>query len=505
MKTMKNMKNMKNNTSKYMYKTILLFSLIFVFISSINLELMAQDPLVIDPNGNAIFSGKLGVGITKPLALFQLDIDSSPFATSILGKGNDSNFKIISYQDRSSNSTGATIGGFGLDYNAGTKNAMINFHRGGSPTGGFMSFTTKNNSERLRITSDGKVGIGNTNPIAKLDIKDVARTGTHPSTIKGLYVTGNFSPSSDGIEFRHSNGSQGIGFGYNTIYATGSNGDQNLNILPKGNGNVGIGTTTPTKAKLEVNGSIYYPACTVGSGAQISKAVQEYTIAVAMGGNPTAALAKINKLQCIDSHNLSIYASNNVRAAKFVTSSDERTKNILGHSDGLSDLNTIKKIEITDYLMKDHIACGQSQHKKVIAQQVHEVFPQAVSIMEDVIPDIYQLAQLENGWIPLPTDLEVGDKVRLIFGSEQLLTEVLELNAQGFRVDSNRAGEVFVYGRQVDDFHTVDYDAIAMLNVSATQELLKRIEQLEEEKTELKSKYNKLNDRLSRIEASLEQ
>ncbi len=29
---------------------------------------------------------------------------------------------------------------------------------------------------------------------------------------------------------------------------------------------------------------------------------------------------------------------------------------------------------------------------------------------------------------------------------------------------------VFVYGREVNDFHTVDYEALSMLNVSATQE-----------------------------------
>ena len=34
--------------------------------------------------------------------------------------------------------------------------------------------------------------------------------------------------------------------------------------------------------------------------------------------------------------------------------------------------------------------------------------------------------------------------------------------------------EVFVYGHQVNDFRTLDYDAISMLNVSATQELAKK-------------------------------
>ncbi len=38
---------------------------------------------------------------------------------------------------------------------------------------------------------------------------------------------------------------------------------------------------------------------------------------------------------------------------------------------------------------------------------------------------------------------------------------------------------VFVFGREVNDFRTVDYEAIAMLNVSATQELARRLEQVE--------------------------
>jgi hypothetical protein len=42
-----------------------------------------------------------------------------------------------------------------------------------------------------------------------------------------------------------------------------------------------------------------------------------------------------------------------------------------------------------------------------------------------------------------------------------------------------------VYGREVDDFRTVDYQAISMLNVSATQALLKRIEALEKENEDM--------------------
>jgi hypothetical protein len=104
------------------------------------------------------------------------------------------------------------------------------------------------------LTIDGSLGIGTGTLLAKLDIQQAARSGTHPTAVKGLYVTGDFGDAGDGVEFRHSNATSGIGIAHNTIYAAGTNANQNLNILPKGTGRVGIGTTNPG-AKLEVAGA----------------------------------------------------------------------------------------------------------------------------------------------------------------------------------------------------------------------------------------------------------
>jgi hypothetical protein len=126
--------------------------------------------------------------------------------------------------------------------------------------------------ERMRITNTGNVGIGTTGlPGSRLDVVGgAARTGSHPAGL-GLYATADSASNSSGIEFRHTNGTQGIGFGYSTIYATGSNADQPLTIQSRGasavtltgnaatitvggtSGNVGIGTTSPGQ-KLEVSG-----------------------------------------------------------------------------------------------------------------------------------------------------------------------------------------------------------------------------------------------------------
>ena len=59
---------------------------------------------------------------------------------------------------------------------------------------------------------------------------------------------------------------------------------------------------------------------------------------------------------------------------------------------------------------------------------------------------------------------------------------------------SSSEASVFVYGKQVTDFHTVDYEAISMLNVSATQQLAKENEQLKNRVNQLEAEVTKINE-----------
>ncbi len=124
-----------------------------------------------------------------------------------------------------------------------------------------------------------------------------------------------------------------------------------------------------------------------------------------------------------------------------------------------------------------------------------------------MIPDIYQLYSIENGWISLDETVKVGEKIQLILEDRKEIVEVVATKTGAFRVQplnfngcTDNDCKVFVYGREVKDFHTVDYEAIAMLNVSATQELAKENEALKKQIRKAEIEISTLKAQITRID-----
>ncbi len=148
-----------------------------------------------------------------------------------------------------------------IEADQGSSKNVLKFYQDFDSTGadwtfslnlGFNISDSEGNSRLFIDQETGNIGINTTQPVAKLDIQLAVRSGDHPSSVKGLYITGDFGTDSDGIEFRHNNGTQGIGFGYNTIYATGSNANQDLALKARGTGQVNV-TSTLQADTLQAN------------------------------------------------------------------------------------------------------------------------------------------------------------------------------------------------------------------------------------------------------------
>ena len=308
----------------------------------------------------------------------------------------------------------------------------------------------------------GNIGIGTASPVVKLHVSP-GTAKTDPASTRAFAILtneplgANGDPNNPfGLDVRLSGGATNADRAVHLQSTNFNTADGGSILLQPFGGVVGIGTTTPTRAKLEIVG--FQSAALPGTNGFYGMSASGYTF-------PPSSLP------------YSLYAESNIAALGLVAFSDARIKRSAGRSDAARDLALLAGIEVTDYTYIDTASKGTGTHKKVIAQQLEKVYTQAVTRSTDVVPDIYQKAETKDGWVSLQTNLRKGERVRLIGRGKEGVHEVLEVAPGRFRTAfAAEGGMVFVYGREVNDFRSVDYEAIAMLNVSATQELNRRLE-----------------------------
>jgi len=264
----------------------------------------------------------------------------------------------------------------------------------------------------------------------------------------------------------------------------------------KHNGRVGIGTTEPGYP-LHVAGSVGGP-----SGIYL---------------RDTWALSRIdlNLIAILWStsfgtRNVGLKVDEAVWPESVLISSDERIKeNIVDVSDNLA-LEMLRNIPVKYYEYKDKLNKGTGKTIGFIAQEVKEHLPMAVGIQTNIIPNEMRfLTDISWNDTTLYTDLSdcSGIKYRFyvsndISGNYLVKKEVIGNSDNSFTFDQSW-NHVFCYGREVDDFHTLDKQKLFALNFSATQELDRqqqadklRIAELEQEVNELKTIVHALKNHL---------
>ena len=120
---------------------------------------------VLNPTGN------VGIGTTNPQAA--LDVGKSLSSGEVgsilsrLSEGTSSGGTFLGIKGYGT--VGVDIKSFAIEHTFyGVTNSSINFFRGSNSGNGFITFNTNDNTERMRIYSDGNVGIGVSSPRSKL-------------------------------------------------------------------------------------------------------------------------------------------------------------------------------------------------------------------------------------------------------------------------------------------------------------------------------------------------
>ena len=217
---------------------------------------------------------------------------------------------------------------------------------------------------------------------------------------------------------------------------------------------------------------------------------------------------------------VSMIAEGEIIAQHFFAYSDRRMKNRIERSPVKIDRKRLAQLEVVDYGHIDIVKDGSRQRRGFIAQEVAEIFPEAVTLQTKNVPDIYEFpvsVSVENDGrvITLSKDhqLKVGDKVSIVLEEgEKLFTVTACPDSNKFIVEGlpEKVNKMFVYGRQVDDFHVLNYDYIYTTGISVIQELIKEVTGLEENNQTLvvqqeteREKLSSLEKRLARLERLL--
>ena len=185
-------------------------------------------------------------------------------------------------------------------------------------------------------------------------------------------------------------------------------------------------------------------------------------------------------------------------------SSDIRIKTAINDIIDDTALRKILAIEPKTYKYIDTIKRGNNVVYGFIAQQIREIIPEAVSLEKEVIPNIFKTCECNNDEITLSNDiissnLNINDKIDVIDMENQrkqyTITDILD---NKIKLNENLiSSNCFIYGKEVNDFHTINKDYIFTLNVCATQELYKLIQEQKNQIIDLQNQINMIKSQLS--------
>ncbi|MGV3508137.1 MAG: tail fiber domain-containing protein [Sphingobacteriaceae bacterium] len=441
------------------------------------------DPLYIDP------SGKVGIGTNSPSTT--LDVKGGLKATSMDVNGG---IKATSME------VNGEVKATSMDVNGGIKTTSLDVNGG-------MKVSSLDVNGGLKATSllvNDKVGIGTIPPAGKLHVSTNDSNGDVGAWGGGQFVVGQPGPNAGGIGLSYSNINntgyisslspsvdwRDIGFRANNIlfFASGSN--EAMRVAQ--NGYLGIGTQKPI-APLHVDGYSFRSDQDEGYGY--------YENRNKIGNTGSGFKTKP----------ISIYAATGILSGFGLwVASDLRIKKSVTIADTHTDLALVNKLKVVSYQHKDVFVTGTGLTIGFIAQEVEKTFPQAINTVSNFIPDIYTLSdytKLQNKvltvYLKNPHNLKSGDLVRVMtVARETKEVTVCVLDDHSFTVNdwTGESNKLFVYGKKVNDYKSVDYQQIFSLGISAIQELSKQVDLLRAENLKLRSD---MQLRMSRLEEKL--
>jgi len=320
----------------------------------------------------------------------------------------------------------------------------------------------------------GNVGIGSSRPNYTLDVTGVIKC--NKLIIGSTYITDNLLVLNNTNNIVYSK----ISFiNYTTVSSSTFNADISCN------GNLMLFTINAESLDIN-NGFLFTGNCPfVGIGTDPERGLPLKVSAGTKNINITAYYITTNtNIQNSTStwNNISAYFDSHILInGDVIITSDSRIKKDINNINSYFALNLISKIKPKSFKFIDFIEKGTDNNYGFIAQDVKELIPEAVGLRKEYIPNIMKIFNCNDDIIETNEDLNLDDNIQIIDKENKKQNyKIIEKTSNYIKVDKKiEDDKCFIYGKEVEDFHILDKNLIYTLNVSATQELNKRIEELD--------------------------
>ena len=257
--------------------------------------------------------GDVGIGVSNPTQ--RLDVREEKTGGGLL---------IQVYNTDNSDTTTQTAGlALGPDSRGATaritavkENASFATNAGRDVALTFSSVLNNSPTERMRIKSDGNVGIGTDDPDQLLDVGDHTATGNRSIRISQRTATN--QTTYGGIEFFYDNSAGTTGVNAAIKYAagplrndgeltfhTGATGSISERLRIDHNGNVGVGTASPNE-KLNVSGNIRVTSGFVSFSGSISTPAEAAALYRPADNTIAMSTANVERMRIINNGRVGI-------------------------------------------------------------------------------------------------------------------------------------------------------------------------------------------------------
>ena len=353
-------------------------------------------------------TGNVGIGTASPGQIPAWTPSPNQRSLEVSGSGGSSTFSsgvLVLSNNRAAGAAGDQTGSilFAHKNNGGGNvsaavESRLEGSGGANGFGAYLMFHTKGdnvllNSERMRITANGNVGIGTANPQTTLHVVGSALLEGPASVIRINSTTGPAGSRNFQIQNTTSAGG-GLAFGSTNDDNTWKNGNI---LLLKSNGNVGIGTVSP-QALLHVQGYTTVGGVPGATSHSLTVVNTDTTTAspygiVGQAYSPTgAAIGGLNLSAGggeghlgLGSWGVLCYVGQCGGISDWAVTSDRRLKTDVRSIDNA--LDKVLKLEGVYYNWIDPKNDAQEGEKVgLVAQDVEAVFPQIVTT-DDSTPD----------------------------------------------------------------------------------------------------------------------